>query len=119
MTDERVAVRQGDVLLVPIAKSPSGLERVAPENDRLIVARGEVTGHHHSFSVYDRVSLFMDTGSNGLFVLAQTPVKLEQLGADNKWEEGMHTPLEIQPGAYEVRIQRSVSQAGRVRFVED
>lgn len=39
-------IRQGDVLLVPITAPHSvrGLSPVLPENDRVVLAHGEVTG---------------------------------------------------------------------------
>lgn len=46
-------VRQGDVLLLPVARLPKDAQRVPPEGDRLILARGEATGHHHSVAVAD------------------------------------------------------------------
>ena len=46
------SVRQGDVLLVRVpARLLSTLKlekRIQPESGRLILARGEATGHHHS-----------------------------------------------------------------------
>jgi hypothetical protein len=39
--------RQGDVLLMPIAKLPEKIKRVRRENGLIILARGEATGHHH------------------------------------------------------------------------
>lgn len=55
------AIRQGDVLLLPVAKLPKGAKEVAVKGD-VIIAYGEVTGHAHrikqteekpSASVYD------------------------------------------------------------------
>ncbi len=103
-------LRQGDVLLVPCKEMPVGLSLVEAENGRLILARGEATGHHHSLALSNRVALFRDDASGGrLYVRADAPVSLEH-------QE--HTALTIDPGDYEVRIQRTV-QSGLARRVED
>lgn len=39
--------RQGDVLLIKVASIPKGAKDVTPENDDVILAYGEVTGHAH------------------------------------------------------------------------
>lgn len=39
----------GDLLLIPTTHIPKG-KVIAPVNGRLILAYGEVTGHHHSIS---------------------------------------------------------------------
>lgn len=111
MTDKRKIIRQGDVMLVPISALPTGLQQVPPEDDRLVLAHGEVTGHHHSFAMSDRVSLFREDGSGGgLFMLAQGPVNLEH-------QE--HTAVPVAPGAWEVRRQRTVTSVGTSRMVVD
>ena len=103
-------VRQGDVLVVPCKEIPAGLATVQPEAGRLILARGEATGHHHSIAFRQRVAMFRDDASGGrLYVCADEPVSLEH-------QE--HTALTIAPGNYEVRIQRTV-QTGVARRVAD
>jgi hypothetical protein len=104
-------IRQGDVLLLPIREIPAGAQDVAAENGRLILARGEATGHHHSFALSDRVALFREDGSGGGLFLSVT-------GAPVALEHQEHTALTVQPGAYKVRIQRTY-QAGMARRVAD
>lgn len=41
-------VRQGDVLITPVSSQPKNLKAVARENKKVILAHGEVTGHHHA-----------------------------------------------------------------------
>ena len=45
--------RQGDVALWTVAAAPRKLSPVKTYNGRLVVARGEATGHDHSFSAAD------------------------------------------------------------------
>ncbi len=109
MTKQSI-IRQGDVLIIPVDAIPAGVSKVEAEGGRLILARGEATGHHHSLALSNRVTLFRDDTSGGrLYVQADTPVSLEH-------QE--HTALTIAPGRYEVRIQRTV-QSGLVRRVAD
>lgn len=41
-------IRQGDVLVTPVASVPRSLKAVAREQKKVILAHGEVTGHHHA-----------------------------------------------------------------------
>jgi hypothetical protein len=52
-----VCVRQGDVLLLRVASIPSGATEVPADGNKLVLAYGEVTFHHHRFE-------FMDTSHN-------------------------------------------------------
>ena len=47
MTPKTFTIRQGDVALVQIASLPAGCELVAGQEKKIILAWGEVTGHHH------------------------------------------------------------------------
>lgn len=103
-------IRQGDVLVVPCKEIPASAVAVAPTNDRLIVAFGEATGHHHSFPHRRGAVLFRDDAAGGtLYMTAAEPVALEH-------QE--HSALTIAPGTYRVAIQRTMT-AGVARRVED
>lgn len=43
-------IRQGDVLLVPVAAIPEGCKEVPHEGNRIVLMHGEVTGHAHAIS---------------------------------------------------------------------
>lgn len=105
------AIRQGDVLILPCKEIPASAVSVDSESGRLIVARGEATGHHHSFPWARGATLFRDdgAGSGAQFVKVENPVALEH-------QE--HSALTLQPGLYEVRIQRTMAN-GLVRRVAD
>ncbi len=61
-------IRQGDLLFVPVEKSPAwlGLENRKPEPGG-IIARGEATGHHHQLASVEDAEVF-DLGFDNLFV---------------------------------------------------
>lgn len=102
--------RQGDVLLASIGKLPTSVTAIAAENGRLILARGEATGHHHSFAVGPQIAMFRDEGAgNGAYLSVTAPTPLEH-------QE--HTALLIEPRDYGVMIQRTYA-SGMARRVED
>jgi hypothetical protein len=90
--------RQGDVLIVPIAKLPAGLKPVDREHGRLVLAYGEVTGHAHAIRD-KRAALFRDPKLAAIFmhVSGDGPVALDH-------QE--HDPIHIPPGDYQIIRQR-------------
>ncbi len=100
--------RQGDVLIERIAKLPQGLERRKPENGRIILAHGEVTGHHHSLAA-DPADWWKRAGSDEQFltVKEQTEVVHQE-----------HAPIALPPGDYLVTRQREYAPEA-IRNVAD
>lgn len=103
--------RQGDVLLVPCTEIPAGACEEAAENGRVVLARGEQTGHAHAMSSA-RVRYFREDGSGSGFirVAGSAPVELRH-------EE--HAPLAIPPGTYRVVRQREYQPRAAPRAVAD
>jgi hypothetical protein len=85
--------RQGDVLLLRIGAMPDG-ERLEPVDGRLILARGEVTGHHHSVAARDAALV---EAAEGVYLQIMAPTPLEH-------QE--HTAIWLPPGTYRVARQR-------------
>jgi hypothetical protein len=90
--------RQGDVLIVPIARLPAGLKPVGREHGRLVLAYGEVTGHAHAIRD-KRAALFRDSKLAAIFmhVSGDGPVAL-----DHQEHDTIHIP----PGDYQIIRQR-------------
>ena len=105
--------RQGDVLLIPCADIPAGACVEAAENGRVVLARGERTGHAHTMAA-DRVCYFREegSGSGGGFVRVAGPTPV-----DLTHEE--HAPLTIPPGSYRVVQQREYQPRAAPRAVVD
>ena len=99
--------RQGDVLLVRVDELPGKIEEIDREKGRLVLARGEATGHAHV--VRERRSRLVRDAEGETFLDVAAPAKLEH-------EE--HGPIALEPGVYKVIRQREYSQA-EVRFVAD
>src|SRR5260370_27012024 len=91
---QMVMCRQGDVLLVAVPEVREG-KRLKAERGRLILARGEVTGHHHSVAVQD--AELIDAAAEGIFlrIMAPTPLEHQEHGA-----------ITLPPGDYRVSRQR-------------
>lgn len=93
--------RQGDVLLIKVLSLPADVKPL----DHTTVAYGEATGHHHSFT--SQATLFQSGPL--MFVVAEP-------GAVLTHQE--HAPIAVDPGVYEVRIQREYHPA-EIRQVLD
>jgi hypothetical protein len=104
--------RQGDVLLVPCADIPVGACEEAVENGRVVLARGERTGHAHTMAA-DRVCYFRGSGSGSggsIRVAGPAPVDLTH-------QE--HMRLAIPPGNYRVVQQREYQPRATPRTITD
>lgn len=53
MRAKKLIGHQGDVAFWLVERAPTNCSAVSSEAGRLIVARGEATGHHHSFTSGD------------------------------------------------------------------
>ena len=88
--------RQGDVLLCAIGRIPSRTVRVPREENRVVVARGELTGHAHAFA--KRARLLREKHGRRSFLVIGAG------GAELSHEE--HAPILVPAGHYELRRQR-------------
>jgi hypothetical protein len=87
--------RQGDVLLIPIKRIPERAMEHESNGERIILARGEATGHAHA----------MKKPKAKLFSMFETRyLRVEEDGAALTHEE--HAAIELPKGDYRVVIQR-------------
>lgn len=108
--DTRKPIRQGDVMLEPIAALP---ETAQPKNTegRAIIAYGEVTGHHHSFAPKS-VKLFQyQEGGNAVAVL-----EVPKRGAQIEHQE--HSAIPLEAGAWR-HVQQVEYTPEAIRNVAD
>lgn len=98
--------RQGDVLLVPVKSIPTGLTKT----DRVTLAFGEVTGHHHTI---ERNAIGYATGTDKAALAEYVEVTAP---ADLVHQE--HNPITIPPGKYKATIQVEYTP-GEIRRVAD
>lgn len=100
-------VRQGDVLLVPVASIPADAKPGRREKGRIVLAYGEVTGHAHSIAA-PWVVLLEDEGTRY--------IRVPMEGAELHHEE--HAAIRLTPGEYRIVIQREYTPE-TVRWVRD
>lgn len=105
--------RQGDVLLVETTASVRVRgKKIRPEGGRLILARGEATGHHHSLARDKSTSLYAGPNQE-MYLLIEEGTKL--------LEHQEHSTIKIPPGTYKVIRQRqhAPEKTNKVEFVRD
>jgi hypothetical protein len=93
-----VQYRQGDVLLIKLSDAEARRvhleDRARPSTDRMILARGEATGHAHSVAG-STARLELRLAERYLTVWAATELTHEE-----------HAPIRLDPGFYRVVLQR-------------
>jgi hypothetical protein len=111
--------RHGDVLIEQVAKIPGSAEKQV-ESRCVILAHGEVTGHHHVLETADPVDWWkqgeISTANEKPTGLAGELFLSLSKGATVKHEE--HATIELPPGNYRVIRQREYSPQA-VRNVAD
>lgn len=100
-------IRQGDVMLEKIKILPANIKPVNAENGRLIIARGEVTGHCHA--VEERAGN-MFVGEDGRIFLS--------VEHDTEIVHEEHGTIELPEGIYVYTPQREYTPEA-VRNVAD
>lgn len=114
--DDRPArqYRQGDVLLVEVPSLPSSWEPIPRAAGRIILARGEATGHAHAIDD-DAVDLIRSTEDWTRYLLVRGPEPAALVHEE-------HDTIRVRPGLYVVRQQREFREApgrGTWRWVRD
>jgi hypothetical protein len=90
----KIHLQQGDVALERIAKLPKNLKPVKADPRGIVLAEGEVTGHHHRIALRPLVELL--EGEEGRrFLVNNSKSAVELLHEE-------HNPIVIEPGIYEV-----------------
>jgi hypothetical protein len=88
-------LRQGDIALIRLTatQTPEGIQAERDAGNRLVLARGEATGHAHAIH---------DKGAN--LIVANDAVYLEVIEPVSLRHEE-HAPISVPAGLYEVRRQ--------------
>ena len=101
--------RQGDVLLLEVARRPLGARPVSRVHGRLVLAHGEVTGHAHVVTD-SAAELVTREQADELYLLVY--------GDEVVLEHEEHDTIALPPGTYRVIRQREYTPES-VRFVAD
>lgn len=99
--------RQGDVFLRPVSSIPADAKPIKRVGGRVILAEGEVTGHHHAIQ---------DAGVALLEHEARRYLRVPETAALRHEE---HTKVDVAPGLYEVVIQREYTGEDEFERVRD
>ncbi len=101
-------IQQGDVLIRRIEALPGGCKPVARENGRLVLMKGELTGHHHA--IRDGGAKLWELNSE-LFLEVTEPVVVTH---------DEHKPLPIPEGIYLIgQVQEFDYFSGMERPIPD
>jgi hypothetical protein len=101
----RKQYRQGDVLLVEIDQPSRTGKPINPENGRITLARGELSGHAHAIQEGDgKAKLFEGAGDRRYLLMTEI----------GRLEHEEHGAIVLEPGWYEVRRQREYDPMGTV-----
>lgn len=119
-----LSIRQGDVLLVPVAKLPEGCTEVPLENGRIVLMHGEVTGHAHAIADWkgagkiaaDGIGL---AGRRARLLRAPDGSRFLEVGAPVSLQHEEHTAHQIPLGIYELPQQMEHTADRAPRRVED
>jgi hypothetical protein len=101
--------RQGDVLIQRVGKIPGQLKRQKPIGGRIILAYGEVTGHHHSIKADAADWWKRDGDESEQFVTVHEPTEVVH-------QE--HSPIALSPGRYRVLRQKEYTPAAIVNVAD-
>lgn len=102
--------RQGDVLIERIAEMPKKRDRIGRESGRVVLAHGEVTGHHHSLCEPE-VDLYSSPEEAGV-----TFLEVREAMAMLTHQE--HATIPLERGTYRVTRQREYAPEA-IRNVQD
>lgn len=98
--------RQGDIFLKHTSEKIENFEEIERENERIVLAYGEVTGHAHAIKSKNAILV---KANNKIFLMVLKPVELEH-------EE--HAKINLPIGNYEVIRQRQYTPE-EIKFVAD
>jgi hypothetical protein len=114
----KTIMRQGDVLMVYVGDGETDGEQVPPDERGIVLAEGETSGHYHR--VFGRGhKLFQLRGSeHRMLVVGMAGAEVRVVGGEAGGVP-RHEPVNLSPGRWEIRLQRSWTSAGYAARVED
>lgn len=123
-------IRQGDVLLTPVAALPAGCTEVPNDKGRIVLAYGEVTGHAHAIADHHHSAAFTAGAveiADAAIARAKTKARLLVAPDGQRYlqvDEAVnltheeHTAHRILPGIYKLPVQVEYTPAA-LRQVAD
>lgn len=123
-----IPARQGDVLILRDDTLKPGAE-LAPTNGRVVLAIGETSGHCHAidarhaklfelFGEVDARESAIDRAVDRMLVVLKKTVMRVESTATRAPQDERHTPVELPPGTYRVRVMGEYTP-GAIRSTAD
>lgn len=104
---QKMDYRQGDVGLIRLDSLPEGAKRQARKGD-IVLALGEATGHVHK--IRERSARIFVVGDKRYLVIQKPTDLIQTDGTGRIGQKGdghdLHGVVTVEPGVYEVRIER-------------
>lgn len=97
---------QGDVLFEKTGRKIGGNRVPARADGRIVIARGEKTGHDHTVDS-ETATLYQNGDKLALVVAESTQIVHQQ-----------HSPLLLEPGYYDVMVQRQYAPLAPKREIQ-
>lgn len=114
--------RQGDVFLRRLDAVPEGIAPAPKDARGLVLAEGETSGHHHQvFGRGSKLMRYADTANTArVLIVGRAGAEVRVIGGGGGGVP-RHHPVQLAPGAWEVRLQRTWTSEdeARSRAVED
>jgi len=102
-------LRQGDVLLIQCKVDPAKLAPVPKDARGIVLADGESSFHHHAvFGRGCKLFAFRDGGAARVLTVGRSGAEVRVVGGGSGGV-ARHLPIELAPGQWEIRLQRSWS----------
>ena len=115
-------IRQGDVLLVPIAKLPANCTEVPLDRGRIVLADGEVTGHAHAIADHHNTARAAEIADAAIararLWRAQNGERFLEVREAVTLRHEEHSPHVLPPGIYKLPVQMEYEPA-ELRRVAD
>lgn len=106
---------QGDVMFTRVAKAPKAAQPVEMPGDRIVLALGEATGHHHSLPKARGVALLEAPERTKEDELLNVRFLQIMEGATATITHQEHGPITLTPGTWRVSQQREYTEKVIVR----
>lgn len=117
-------IRQGDVLLQPVAKLPANCAEVPLDKGRIVLAYGEVTGHAHAIADHHNTARAAEIADAAIarakarLLVAPSGERFLEVVETVTLRHEEHTAHAIPPGIYKLPVQVEYTPA-ELRRVAD
>src|SRR5215472_12853789 len=118
--NEKKALRQGDLLFLPITKEDYQLRNLDKRDSRSgfqkdgIIQHGEATGHHHSIEDLMKADVYRPQWGEPIIIVGSEPVRVLH-GGSTEVDDRFHEPVTLEPNTnYRVHIAREEDPSGQI-----